>query len=115
MERIAMSQQERDKLGWLRRARGRKHHPTGGRPEDASERVTRSGQAATPSPGANRGICPAAADCSQARSHPKASAAHECKPAGETEVRLPDGAIWQFRFAKEFCNVAWPVGTPRNQ
>jgi superfamily II DNA or RNA helicase/diadenosine tetraphosphate (Ap4A) HIT family hydrolase/SOS-response transcriptional repressor LexA len=36
-------------------------------------------------------------------------------PEGETDVRLPDGAIWQFRFAKEFCNVARPVGTSRNQ
>ena len=36
-------------------------------------------------------------------------------PAGETDVRLPDGAIWRFRFAKEFCNVARPYGTDRNQ
>jgi hypothetical protein len=36
-------------------------------------------------------------------------------PTGETDVRLPDGAVWQFRFAKEFCNVARPAGTPRNQ
>ena len=36
-------------------------------------------------------------------------------PEGETDVRLPDGAIWQFRFAKEFCNVARPAGTSRNQ
>jgi SOS-response transcriptional repressor LexA len=36
-------------------------------------------------------------------------------PEGETDVRLPDGAIWQFRFAKEFCNVARPAGTARNQ
>lgn len=28
---------------------------------------------------------------------------------------MPDGAIWQFRFAKEFCNVARPAGTSRNQ
>lgn len=27
-------------------------------------------------------------------------------PEGETDVRLPDGAVWQFRFAKEFCIVA---------
>src|SRR4029079_15432406 len=36
-------------------------------------------------------------------------------PEGETDVRLPDGAVWQFRFAKEFCNVARPAGTSRNQ
>jgi superfamily II DNA or RNA helicase/diadenosine tetraphosphate (Ap4A) HIT family hydrolase/SOS-response transcriptional repressor LexA len=36
-------------------------------------------------------------------------------PQGETDVRLPDGAVWQFRFAKEFCNVARPAGTARNQ
>lgn len=36
-------------------------------------------------------------------------------PVGETDVRLPDGAVWQFRFAKEFCNVARPAGTARNQ
>jgi superfamily II DNA or RNA helicase/diadenosine tetraphosphate (Ap4A) HIT family hydrolase/SOS-response transcriptional repressor LexA len=36
-------------------------------------------------------------------------------PEGETDVRLPDGAVWQFRFAKQFCNVARPAGTSRNQ
>ncbi|MBA3542050.1 MAG: DEAD/DEAH box helicase family protein, partial [Deltaproteobacteria bacterium] len=36
-------------------------------------------------------------------------------PTDETDVRLPDGAVWQFRFAKEFCNVARPTGTPNNQ
>ncbi|MDQ3369163.1 MAG: DEAD/DEAH box helicase family protein [Myxococcota bacterium] len=36
-------------------------------------------------------------------------------PEGETDVRLPDGAVWQFRFAREYCNVARPAGTPRNQ
>ncbi len=36
-------------------------------------------------------------------------------PEGETDVRLPDGAVWQFRFAKEYCNVARPAGTARNQ
>jgi superfamily II DNA or RNA helicase/diadenosine tetraphosphate (Ap4A) HIT family hydrolase/HKD family nuclease len=36
-------------------------------------------------------------------------------PEGETDVRLPDGAIWQFRFVKEYCNVARPAGGPRNQ
>jgi hypothetical protein len=30
-------------------------------------------------------------------------------PRGETDVRLPDGAVWRFRFAK-FCNVR-PAGT----
>ncbi len=36
-------------------------------------------------------------------------------PEGETDVRLPDGSAWQFRFAKEYCNVARPAGQPRNQ
>jgi len=36
-------------------------------------------------------------------------------PVGETDVRLPDGSVWQFRFAKEFCNVARPVGSGRNE
>lgn len=36
-------------------------------------------------------------------------------PDGETDVRLPDGSVWQFRFAKEYCNVARPAGTSRNQ
>lgn len=36
-------------------------------------------------------------------------------PEGETDVRMPDGAVWQFRFAKEYCNVARPAGTQRNQ
>lgn len=36
-------------------------------------------------------------------------------PAGETDVRLPDGSVWRFRFAKEFCNVARPAGKDRNE
>ena len=36
-------------------------------------------------------------------------------PTGETDVRLPDGSIWQFRFQKIACNVARPVGSNRNQ
>ena len=36
-------------------------------------------------------------------------------PEGETDVRLPDGAVWQFRFMKEACNVARPAGTAKNQ
>jgi hypothetical protein len=36
-------------------------------------------------------------------------------PDGDADVRLPEGAIWQFKFAKEFCNVARPAGTSRNQ
>jgi hypothetical protein len=36
-------------------------------------------------------------------------------PEGERDVRLPDGAVWRFRFAKEFCNVARPPGAERNQ
>lgn len=33
----------------------------------------------------------------------------------ELPVRLPDGSVWLFRFATEFCNVARPVGSDRNQ
>jgi len=36
-------------------------------------------------------------------------------PRGETDVRLPDGAVWQFRFVKIACNVARPPGVQRNQ
>jgi superfamily II DNA or RNA helicase/diadenosine tetraphosphate (Ap4A) HIT family hydrolase/SOS-response transcriptional repressor LexA len=35
-------------------------------------------------------------------------------PTGETDVRLPDGSPWVFRFMREFCNVARPAGTQRN-
>ncbi|SES91353.1 DEAD/DEAH box helicase family protein [Stigmatella erecta] len=35
-------------------------------------------------------------------------------PEREHDVRLPDGAVWRFRFAKEFCNVARPPGVERN-
>jgi hypothetical protein len=34
-------------------------------------------------------------------------------PTGETPARLPDGSVWSFRFAKEFCNVARPPWTHR--
>ncbi len=33
----------------------------------------------------------------------------------ELPVRLPDGSVWLFRFAAEFCNVARPVGSDRNR
>ncbi|MCB9740343.1 MAG: DEAD/DEAH box helicase family protein [Deltaproteobacteria bacterium] len=36
-------------------------------------------------------------------------------PEGEVEVTLPDGARWVFRFAKEFVNVAYPVGETANR
>lgn len=36
-------------------------------------------------------------------------------PEGEVTVRLPDGRLWVFRFAKEFINVAHPVGEEGNQ
>ncbi len=36
-------------------------------------------------------------------------------PLGETDVRLPSGAVWQFRFMKEFCNVARPAGKAQNE
>ncbi|MCA9577968.1 MAG: hypothetical protein KC668_21185, partial [Myxococcales bacterium] len=36
-------------------------------------------------------------------------------PEGETDVRLSDGTVWQFRMAKEACNVARPAGTQLNR
>lgn len=37
-------------------------------------------------------------------------------PSSETVVRVsPDGRVWQFRFMKEFCNVARPSGEEKNR
>ncbi|MGB8930731.1 MAG: S24 family peptidase [Anaeromyxobacteraceae bacterium] len=36
-------------------------------------------------------------------------------PLGNVEARLPDGAVWRFRFVSIACNVAHPVGSDRNQ
>ena len=36
-------------------------------------------------------------------------------PEGDTDIRLPDGRHWTFRFAKIAVNVARPVGTATNQ
>jgi superfamily II DNA or RNA helicase/diadenosine tetraphosphate (Ap4A) HIT family hydrolase len=36
-------------------------------------------------------------------------------PRDDVDARLPDGSVWTFRFAKEFCNIARPPGAPRNQ
>lgn len=36
-------------------------------------------------------------------------------PEGETDVQLPDGRVWQFRFALDHCTVARPAGQSRNQ
>jgi hypothetical protein len=36
-------------------------------------------------------------------------------PRGETDVRLPDGRVWRFRFVKEYCNVAHAPGSARNE
>ena len=36
-------------------------------------------------------------------------------PLGDTDVRLPAGASWRFRFAQIACNVAHPVGSAKNQ
>ncbi|MEO6326299.1 MAG: DEAD/DEAH box helicase family protein [Thermoanaerobaculia bacterium] len=36
-------------------------------------------------------------------------------PTGDVDVRIPDGSSWRFRFAKEFCNVAWVAGRDRNE
>lgn len=35
-------------------------------------------------------------------------------PRGEIDIRV-EGGVWTFRFAKEYVNVAFPVGTSRNQ
>ncbi|MDC0744227.1 S24 family peptidase [Polyangium mundeleinium] len=36
-------------------------------------------------------------------------------PRDETSVRLPDGTLWLFRFMKEYCIVARPVGSHKNE
>ncbi|HEY8517464.1 MAG TPA: DEAD/DEAH box helicase family protein [Candidatus Binatia bacterium] len=36
-------------------------------------------------------------------------------PSGETDVRLPDGSAWRFRFIKDSCSIARPLGTATNQ
>jgi superfamily II DNA or RNA helicase/diadenosine tetraphosphate (Ap4A) HIT family hydrolase/HKD family nuclease/SOS-response transcriptional repressor LexA len=36
-------------------------------------------------------------------------------PQGDTDVRLPDGSLWQFRFVKIAVNVAGPVAQDGNQ
>jgi hypothetical protein len=36
-------------------------------------------------------------------------------PEGELDVRLQDGRPWRFRLMREFCNVARPVGSDRNE
>lgn len=41
--------------------------------------------------------------------------ARETLPAGDEDVRLPDGSAWRFRFAKVAVNVAHPVGRTRNE
>lgn len=40
---------------------------------------------------------------------------HPDLPRGDTDVRLPGGEAWRFRFMKEFCNVAHPIGSQRNE
>ncbi len=37
------------------------------------------------------------------------------RPFGPTEVKLPDGATWEFKFVKVACNVAKPEGEKSNQ
>lgn len=37
------------------------------------------------------------------------------RPTGPTEVALPDGAQWEFKFVKVACNVARPVDSNGNQ
>jgi len=36
-------------------------------------------------------------------------------PEGDVDVRLSDGSVWMFSFAKIACNVARPVGTGANK
>nr|WP_153822551.1 DEAD/DEAH box helicase family protein [Polyangium spumosum] len=36
-------------------------------------------------------------------------------PSGFQDVRLPDGVTWQFSFQQQFCNVARPLGSQRNE
>ena len=36
-------------------------------------------------------------------------------PRKDTDVRLPDGSIWRFRFVEIACNVAHPVGSSTNK
>jgi hypothetical protein len=36
-------------------------------------------------------------------------------PSGDTDVRLPTGAWWRFKFVRIACNVAHPVGSAQNQ
>ncbi len=43
----------------------------------------------------------------------KSNAPH--RPIGPTEVLLPDGTRWEFKFVKVACNVARPVGNQMNQ
>lgn len=35
-------------------------------------------------------------------------------PEGDVDVRLSDGSVWMFRFAKIACNVARPIGSAAN-
>lgn len=37
------------------------------------------------------------------------------RPIGPTEVRLPDGAVWEFKFVKIACNVARRQGGSENE
>ena len=37
------------------------------------------------------------------------------RPLGAVEVKLPDGAVWIFRFVRIACNVAGPKGTDGNR
>lgn len=37
------------------------------------------------------------------------------RPVGVTQVQLPDGEVWEFKFVKVACNVAKPLGDTGNQ
>ena len=45
----------------------------------------------------------------------KLPARRDAVPQGDTDVRLADGSVWVFRFAKEFCNVARRPGSSTNE
>lgn len=40
---------------------------------------------------------------------------HPELPRGDIDIRLPSGQVWRFRFMQEFCNVAHPIGSRRNE
>jgi hypothetical protein len=39
----------------------------------------------------------------------------DTRPRGTVQVRLPNGAVWAFKLAAQFCNVAHPIGETGNR